>query len=380
MGRRGFSLWLGVGLVVASLAGRGADWQSYFDAGVRFFQRGDYRQATVYLLYARRLCPFPNPSLSFWLGRAYYKQGSVAEALDELERARFLDPSDPNIHLWLGYAYVADGRSMAAVSAFRQVLALVDSGGLRDSAVQWLRSLHEPPELTAWEPPERFTTSHFIIKHFPGDVLVPALGEALEEVHRFVLEHLGLKALAPVEVLVFRDLEEYRAYHQRRGTPRPEWSVACSANGRIFSYQRSLVELRETVAHEYTHIALHMATLERPIPCWLDEGLAALVANQYGNSLPLLQRAYAEGLLLNVQELQVPSFSVYPTERAAIAYGQSRAMTEWFLSRFGRAALMRVLEELGRRAPPDAAFRTACRYDQNQLLLLWIREVVRGGA
>jgi len=236
----------------------------------------------------------------------------------------------------------------------------------------------ENPDLEALEPPEKLVTDRFIIKHYPREPVLGIVIRTLEEAARTIRDRLGLIIGEPTEVLIFRSAAEYQYYHQQRQLPRPEWSVACVANGRIFTYSTSTPTLFQTLQHEYTHVALRIATNDRRLPCWLDEGLASLVAQQFPAHRLDLERAYRRQALLPIDCLTVPSFSVYQGDRAYLAYLQSVSMVEVLLDRFGPTRLQDLLRLIGAGYTADEAFEAVLGMTQRGYLLAWQRELFGG--
>ncbi len=64
-----------------------------------YYRLGDYQQASFYLERAVRLMhPREDPELHYHLGTAYARQGRIAEARRELEKALALDPGNEHAH------------------------------------------------------------------------------------------------------------------------------------------------------------------------------------------------------------------------------------------------------------------------------------------
>lgn len=375
--------WL-VGLGIGGAASGAKTWQDYLNEGRQAYQKQDFGTAASAFRLAKNLCPPDQPLaqkalVAQWLGRTYFEQQRYNDAAAELEEALRQDPQQATTHLWLGYTYTRQERLRLAVRHLRQVLeSRTATPGEQQGAQEWLISLHEPPELVALEPELELETEAFHLKHHAGDPATPQIAEALQRAHGIIATDLGLSLQEPVEVVVFRDAAEYHQYHLRRGLPRPDWSVACTVNGRVFTFSGQSPLLLQTLIHEYTHVALRLATQDRLPPCWLDEGLACLVARQFLTYRQDVRRAYQNGNLLPIEALTVASFGIYEGDRAYLAYAQSTYMAEVLVQRFGAAGLYRILGGIAAGKEADQAFIDAIGLSQAQYLWAWTQEMLVG--
>ncbi|MCC7493144.1 MAG: hypothetical protein IT204_12375 [Fimbriimonadaceae bacterium] len=377
MGRR-----RGCWLLLAMLLGGPlrAAWQDDYAAAQRLYQPGAAAADldAVVALSERALLQQPParrvPEVQYLLGRAAYDRGLAAQALAALRAAVAARPEVPEYRLWLGYASWLDGRPTLAIRLFQALLA--ESAAppeVRKSALTWLGSLHEPPELRALEPGELLTLPGARLRHHRGEAAAATVRQALEAARATLLERLGISLDEPVEVVLFRDLAEYQEYHRQRQIERPEWSTACTVNGRIFTYPAAGEHdaLVATLTHEYTHVALRAYADDRVVPTWVDEGVAVLLSNQFGGTRPALRQAPQ---LLSLRALLVPTFSAYETGVARLAYLQSRAMVEDLLRQHGAVKLRAWLRALGQGQEAGEAFEAVYGLAMGAWYDTWFRE------
>ncbi|MBI2297568.1 MAG: tetratricopeptide repeat protein, partial [Armatimonadetes bacterium] len=313
--------------------------------------------------------------VQFLRGCVAYDLGDAATAVAALRAAVEGHPESPQYLLWLGYAYDLDGRTTLAVRAFRRVYA--DQHAAPEevgSARQWLETLHESPDLEQLEPSLSLVIPGAVISYHPGEPFVAGVREALSAARRKLLDLAGIEAKEPVEVVLFRDEAEYRGYHERRQLPRPEWSTACTVNGRIFTYPAAgeQDQLLSTVTHEYTHVALRSYADDRVPPCWLDEGLAVLISGQFPNYRRDLQLSPQ---LLTAEQLDEPTFSVYDRPTAYVAYAQSKSLTEYLLRAFDALKLRAYLRALGRGVASGEAFESTFGLTFATFHQAWLEEL-----
>ena len=317
--------------------------------------------------------------LQFTLGCAAYDLGDGRRAVEALRVAVALAPEDPHFRLWLGYAYQLDQRSTLAVREFSSVYATPDvDPTIRDSALEWLEELHESPAMAEREPQEQLVLPGAILKYHRGEPFVAVLRDALEAARMRLVDTVGVTVSEPVEVLLFKDRDEYRAYHRDKLVPRPEWSTACAAHGRIFCYAPGAErkdELVSTILHEYTHLALRAYADDRALPCWIDEGLAVLLSGQFPNHR---QELANESALLSLDALLVPSFAGYQRDVARLAYAQSKSMVESLLRYQGPMQFRAFLRAVGQGQEPGPAFEASFGRSMATFYEQWFAEGVDG--
>ena len=112
------------------------------------------------------------------------------------------------------------------------------------------------------------------------------------------------------------------------------------------------------VMHELAHIILGRAFGARPVPRWLQEGVAQLVAREYTQQLTDRIGAGMFGdNLLSLEELST-GFPAEPL-RAQLAYAQSADFVAFLNNTYGQQALHRIIREMASGEPFAAAVRIA---------------------
>src|SRR5206468_340983 len=111
-------------------------------------------------------------------------------------------------------------------------------------------------------------------------------------------------------------------------------------------------ELERVLSHEYAH-ALIWQLCPRPLPIWLNEGLAtALEANDLEWARLLVRRA---GKAAPLDVLQRPFRSLTP-EQASIAYASSALAAQRLLDEAGGLAVANLLRDVGQGREFDVSF------------------------
>jgi len=132
----------------------------------------------------------------------------------------------------------------------------------------------------------------------------------------------------------------------------PDWAdgTAWPLRGLIFlrtpTIRRGASEALETVLdHEVVHVLMGRAFKGRPVPRWLQEGVAQVYARQYSSATT---DALAAGLLghgLMPMEDLATGFPADPV-RARLAYAQSADLVAWLQNTYGPATIPTLVRSL----------------------------------
>lgn len=169
---------------------------------------------------------------------------------------------------------------------------------------------------------------------------------------------LGQGFSRPVTVHIAPDRKLFREW-QPAGARVPSWAagVAFPGRDRIILQTGSGIDLERTFWHEATHLLLAQAFGHgRPVPHWLDEGLAVLLAGQWSmQRLSTMTFAVLSDSLLPLDEITAS----FPTDlrQAEIAYCQSYYFISFLLGEFGRPVFHKFLQHYAR----SGDFRVALR-------------------
>lgn len=193
------------------------------------------------------------------------------------------------------------------------------------------------------------------------EAVVEQLWPALQADRRQIMERLQRFPPGTLEVLLAPTEEAWRGI-LLPGTP-------TDALGVYYPHADTIVlraprtdpggewTLRGVARHELAHGVLDLA-IERPIPVWLNEGLAILLAAEmsYLDESRLNLMAVSGGLL--PMEGLMASFPEGHGLRGQ-AYLQAASFVRYLLERGGMSRLQVLVRELAAGASPERAFRTA---------------------
>ncbi len=211
---------------------------------------------------------------------------------------------------------------------------------------------------------ETFRLENIEVRYSPGDdeILVAYAIDTLKAAAEALEAELGVEMVSPVRLEIYPDAESLaRVSTLSVEAIRTTGTIALCKWGRLMiASPRTLMHgyaWLDTIAHEYVHLLLTKATLDRA-PVWLQEGIAKFLETRWRRvdaALPhdpasrqLLHDAAAAEELLDFEQLH-PSVALLPTQKAAaLAFAQVSSFIAAFYSEYGgqglRALLARVAD------------------------------------
>jgi tetratricopeptide (TPR) repeat protein len=261
------------------------------------------------------------------LALAYYKNDKIQLALEELKKAKELDPNDPEIDAYLK-------------TISRQVKVEAD---FRSDA-----------------------STHFNMR-YEGEKAPPKLREqillVLERHFDDLVSTMGVLPRDPIAVVLYTNQTYFDV------TLAPSWTAALN-DGKLRIPIEGLTsvtpDLSRVLKHELAHSFIRQATNGR-CPVWLNEGLAQLVEPQSA------VRYRAPLTRLFQSEKQVPlqsmegSFIGLDSRQAAIAYIESLAYVEYIRDAYGMNRIADIMRNLSEGQSPEESLKSAIHDDYSQL-------------
>ncbi len=277
-------------------------------------------------------------ALGVWLcaGRQF------EDARPHLEKAIEFAPTWPAPRVELGQLYLEIGEEDLARSTLDAAFA-IDSFDARTHEILGL--------LDRLDKFARRETGHFIIRYDEeaDGVIAPYFAEALEAMHPEICESIGFRPLKPTIVEVFPD---HMGFSLRIGG-RPFISTIGACSGRVIALcapRRQIAPFGaynwvEVLRHEYAH-TVSMAATENRITRWFTEGLAQRAENRPRpwTTMLLLAETSRERRLTAVKDIDWAFVRPRQPGGVGLAYAQSEWMVEYIEERYGRQALLDMLE------------------------------------
>lgn len=219
------------------------------------------------------------------------------------------------------------------------------------------------------------TFSGGVVMGDPVDAaVVDHLAEHAESALPRLADELGIPpklsvnvTLAPSEV-DFRDLQPGRAPSWADGTAWPKDGLIFLKSPRL--RPGDATPLSTVFEHELVHVLMGQAFGDRPVPTWLQEGVAKVLAREVNASMTdALAAAMLSRRLLSLDEIT----GGFPAEpgRAQLAYAQSADLVAFVRNQWGKPALQVVIQKMAAGASADEALRAATGLGPTALDAAW---------
>jgi len=249
------------------------------------------------------------------LGQLFYQRGELAEAIHQWESIQGLSPSSQ--------------QSVAALIAkVKRELGVEAGMGQRESA-------------------------HFLVS-FDGREDRDAARrtvEVLEEARSSVGRMLDFYPSDVVPVIL------YPGEKFREADGRPAWADGLY-DGKIrlasANAAQRVERFKALLFHEYTHALVHRLSSGKPVPAWLNEGLAQHSETRVPGARTRVVAAQADTWV--PLTALTDSFSKLDERRAELAYTEARVAVESLVQRYRVYRIKELLEQLGQGKRFEAAF------------------------
>jgi tetratricopeptide (TPR) repeat protein len=294
-------------------------------------------------------------SLCFGAGVAAFMLGQNDVAQARFECALALNPNHLQAAVWLGDLHYRAGRLHEAISGYETALQRSpQERELQEQLVIWRK------EQALQSRFHELRTEHFtaLFEVATDEPLARQVVERLEAAYCRVGHTLGVYPSQPIAVVLYTR-EEFRDI-----TKLDAWSVA-AYDGRIRVPLAGALEqpdeLDRVLTHEFVHAVVAMLG-GRTVPAWVNEGLATVLEPAGATDAEAtLARTGVRPALSKLHR----SFVGFSRRDAEIAYASAARAVQRLVDQRGPAAVVALLEDLGRGAPFASAFhqRMAMRYE-----------------
>lgn len=286
------------------------------------------------------------------LGIAHVRQGDYRRGRELLERATADGGGDAASLTALATAYRQLGEREAAVEALHRAR----DAGARGPDFDAMVGRAERELDTEWDFDET-RSAHFTIG-FAGEhdsvAAADLVAPGLERAYFHVGSKLDLYPGERVPVVLYASED----FHDVTQTP--SWSAGVY-DGRIKLPVGGLMAsdddvLERTLRHEYGHVLVHELSRGRA-PVWLNEGVAIWAEEERdGDRVEWAEGTVAGQPLFHLAQLQ-GAFTRLPPDRVHVAYAQSYLAVRALVDRHGARRLRTLLEEIGKGATFERAYR-----------------------
>lgn len=193
---------------------------------------------------------------------------------------------------------------------------------------------------------------------------------SIEAIPRIAKE-LGVSTGGPLQIYIAESQEEFLA--MQPNLP-PDWAdgTAWPKNGWIFLRSPRVrggtaSPLTQVLDHEIAHILLGRAFAHRPVPRWLQEGVAQHVAREYSPQTIDQLGSFAEPMSL------LDLAKGFPSDRfeAQMAYAQSADVIAFIFREFGSNSLQVLIKEMSQGVGFNVAIKKATGLTPEELDIAW---------
>ena len=187
-------------------------------------------------------------------------------------------------------------------------------------------------------------------------------------------ERLGLGTGRSMNIVLahdqsdFENLQPGTTHDWADGTAWPQRSLIYLRAPRARSGKSK--DLEQVLEHEVVHVLLGQAFGRRPVPTWLQEGMAQYFAGEVTPDLPKrIARGMVGGGLMSLNQLSY-GFPHNP-QRADLAYAQSADLINWIASEYGEASLRTLIQQMSRGESMNSSLYAATGATSTELELAW---------
>lgn len=309
------------------------------DAGWRALRDGHSRRAAALFAEGLELAP-DDPALLFGAGSVAHAQGRPREAMARLERALELRPQLTAASLLLGRIAFDEGDADLAIRTCEQALRYApNDAALTRQLSAWRRDASAHQSFSD----RRYERFRVMFEGRAEESLAAKATAVLDSAFFQIGSKLGEYPPNTIVAVLYTD-KQFRDF-----THAPAWSGG-QYDGRIripvAGAEQSPDRFERVLVHELSH-AVVAGIARRPVPAWLDEGLA-----QYfeGDDVEGARRQLkAIGVFIPLQRLE-HGFGGMNAAAARVAYDESLVAVSVLLDRPG-FGWIRLLHRLGEGEP-----------------------------
>jgi hypothetical protein len=193
---------------------------------------------------------------------------------------------------------------------------------------------------------EKLQRGHFVIYH-SNRALANKLSWKAEYHYKRIINHFGTEKFEPWEdenkcpIYLYRTKDDYL-----KATGAPEWSegLAQYSPFRFSSYEDAPGLLVSTLPHEMTHMLLFLYMDKKPIPTWLNEGMAQFEEEDRSLTYQrkrLIKQYIRRGTYISLAELI--NMKNIPKDKVSLFYAEAASVIDHLITDNIRANYGRFL-------------------------------------
>ncbi len=351
-----------------ALALRAAVQAAYFDEDGLWVALDDFDRLSPGLAYAH-----------YTAGVQLSRDRQYGQSADVLGEAIRREPTWPAPQTELGLMELQSGRDDEALRVLRQVIAM-DRFNARA-----LFSLRLLEDLQNYETVE---SEHFLVRYDPETsdrALAVEMLPYLERIHEDITEAFAHDPGRPTTI-------ELMPNHERFGvriTGMPQIHTIAASTGPVIAMESprngpghwGTYDWERTLRHEYVHTVTLSQTNYR-IPHWFTEAAAVWAEDRPRDytTVMMLTEAWRAGRLFDLDAINWAFVRPERPEDRPLAYAQGHWMFEFLIERYGREAMLALMDQYALGFPEELAIPEALNVSRTEFFeqfSAWATEQVR---
>jgi len=198
--------------------------------------------------------------------------------------------------------------------------------------------------------------------------------KTLQHFYPLLSADIGFQDSIRIVTYVVRSTIEYNYLLNKK---LPKWSVGAALPARdliVIQTNSQKNDPRKTAIHELVHIILHNAVDDKPIPRWLDEGLAVFYSGEEEfASSSFISRALVTGSIIELA--LIDDVLSYDKSKAQLAYQESYSAVNFLVKKFGIDIIRRLVQAIAAEEHFEDAFLKTLGMDLLDFEIAWYKHI-----
>ena len=157
----------------------------------------------------------------------------------------------------------------------------------------------------------------------------------------------------------------------------PDWSSGAALPAhRVMVLKSHEVnqDIHKIAIHELTHLLIDQATHSKPIPRWLNEGLAVYFSGEKNfASTSLISKALMTQSIIDLSDIDY--VLTFHKSKAQLAYQESYLAVKYLIETYGLESVRNIIKQIALTNDYDAAFTSAIGMDMYNFEYEWFQYV-----
>lgn len=157
----------------------------------------------------------------------------------------------------------------------------------------------------------------------------------------------------------------------------PDWSSGAALpahRAMVLKSHEANQDIHKIAIHELTHLLIDQATQSKPIPRWLNEGLAVYFSGEKNfASTSLISKALMTQSIIDLSDIDY--VLTFHKSKARLAYQESYLAVKYLIETYGLESVRNIIKQIAIADDNDAAFTSAIGMDMYNFEYEWFQYV-----